>query len=61
MGGSDKFDGFDFLSGTRGAERLGDGLQWPELEAAVSSVGHSPSGGYHTASAHNMRHVYGFR
>jgi hypothetical protein len=61
MGGNEKFSGFDFVSATRGAERLGEGLHWPALDAAQSINGVAGGRGYHAASVQNARYVYSFR
>jgi hypothetical protein len=60
MNSNEKFDGFDFVSGTRGAERLGEGLQWPALDPAISTASSSGARGYHAANVHNARYVYSF-
>jgi hypothetical protein len=61
MGSNEKFSGFDFVSATRGAERLGEGLRWPALDAAQSINGAAGARGYHAASVQNARYVYSFR
>jgi hypothetical protein len=61
MGSNEKFSGFDFVSATRGTERLGEGLHWPALEAAQSNSGGAGARGYYPASVQNARYVYSFR
>jgi hypothetical protein len=55
MGSNERFDGFDFLSGTRGAVRLGKGQHLRALEAAQSNSAGVEARGYHAASPQNGR------
>jgi hypothetical protein len=61
MGSRERFEGFDFVSGKRGGERLGERLQWPVLEATPSSASSTSARGYWPSTIYNGRYVYSFR
>ena len=61
MSNRERFEGFDFVSGTRGDERLGERLQWPALEAVVANAALHMPRAHHGAGALNARYVYSFR